>query len=62
MILERINRFEDKESLRFISKIFLEMLSGIVPNYPQKIVFQLLKNDIVLDVKMKQMKFLTSMT
>lgn len=34
--IEYLSKFEDKESMRFIGKIFLEMLSAITPDYKQE--------------------------
>ena len=34
--LEYLDKFEDKESIQFVAKIFLEMLSAITPDYDQK--------------------------
>ncbi len=34
--LEYLDKFEDKESIQFVAKIFLEMLLVITPDYDQK--------------------------
>ena len=41
--IKYLNKFEDKESIRFIGKIFLEMLSAITPDYNQEHIISIVK-------------------
>lgn len=47
--IEYLDKFEDEESIKFIGKIFLEMLSETTPDYDQKHIISIVNKIYLVD-------------